>query len=122
MRFIDSLSFFLCPLSKCSETFEVDTLKGHFPHKLNTRENQNYIGDIPSEEMYFARNMKPDDYKDFKVHYNFKKVMMQLTNTKWNFQEEFIKYCTADVVLLSKSVLKYRKLFIEDEILNVDPF
>jgi hypothetical protein len=122
LRFIDSLSFFLCPLAKLSETFEIDTLKGHFPHKFNIAENQNYIGDIPNEDMFFARNMKPDDYKDFKVHHNFKKVLMQLTNTQWNFREEFIKYCIADVVVLAKSVLKFRKLLLGDGILNVDPF
>jgi hypothetical protein len=62
LRFIDSLSFFLCPLAKLSETFEIDTVKGHFPHKFNTAENQNYIGKIPSEEMFYAKNMKPEQY------------------------------------------------------------
>ena len=51
LRFIDSLSFFLCPLAKLSDTFQIDTVKGHFPHKFNILENQNYIGKIPSEDM-----------------------------------------------------------------------
>jgi hypothetical protein len=33
-----------------------------------------------------------------------------------------MKYCEADVVLLAKSVFKFRKLFIEEKCLNVDPF
>ena len=44
LRFIDSLSFFLCPLAKLSETFEIDTVKGHFPHKFNIAENQKQNG------------------------------------------------------------------------------
>ena len=37
-----------------------------------------------------------------------------------NFKEELIKYCRADVVLLSKAVLKFRKLFLET--VDTDPF
>ncbi len=116
LRFIDSLSFFLCPLAKLSDTFEIDTIKGHFPHKFNTAENRNYIGKMPGEEMFFASNMKPESYKEFKEWYD------KTDKTNWNFKDEFIKYCEADVVLLSKAVLKFRRLFVEDSILNIDPF
>ena len=43
------------PLKKLSETYKIDTLKGHFPHPFNTRQNQNYIGRIPSESMFGAK-------------------------------------------------------------------
>ena len=38
----------------------------------------------------------------------------------WNFRKEMKKYCVMDVVLLSKCILKFRKLFIDS--LDVDPF
>ena len=116
LRFVDSLSFFLCPLAKLSETFEIDTVKGHFPHKFNIAENQNYIGEMPSEEMFFAKNMMPKSYTEFKEWYD------KTDKSNWNFREEFLKYCIADVVVLAKSVLKFRKLFVEDIKLNIDPF
>ena len=117
LRFVDSLSFFLCPLSKLSDTFEIDTIKGHFPHKFNTEENQNYIGPIPDEDAFFAKNMKPDEYKHFKVWYDGVDK-----DAPWDFKQEFIKYCDADVVLLAKSVLKFRSLFVNNDQLNIDPF
>ena len=40
--------------------------------------------------------------------------------TDWNFKLEFIKYCRADVELLSKTVLCFRKLFKTS--LDTDPF
>ena len=44
----------------------------------------------------------------------------QLAITDWNFKDELIKYCRADVELLSKTILKCRKMFKEN--LDTDPF
>ena len=60
--------------------------------------------------------MKEEEYKlEFKPWYN-----AQLKFTNWNFAEEMKKYCRADVELLSKTVLKFRSMFIEN--LDTDPF
>ena len=53
LRFIDSLSFFLCPLAKLSETFEIDSVKGHFLHKFNIADNQHFILNMPPENEYY---------------------------------------------------------------------
>ncbi len=53
--------------------------------------------------------------KDFKQWYETQK-----DRTNWNFKDEMKKYCEADVVLLAKTVLKFRKLFLDS--LDVDPF
>jgi hypothetical protein len=116
IRFVDTLNFFQCRLKDLSKTYSIDTLKGHFPHHFNTPENQNYIGCIPAEEHFGTFTMSPDDYKkDFLPWYK-----EQANVTDWNFKEELIKYCRADVELLSKAVLKFSKLFLEK--LDVDPF
>ena len=39
-------------LAALSETFNINTLKGYFPHKFNTLENQKYKGPIPAREYY----------------------------------------------------------------------
>jgi hypothetical protein len=58
-RFIDSLSFTLCALRDFPKTFDLAELtKGHFPHKFNKPENQNYIGSYPEPEYYGYESMK----------------------------------------------------------------
>ena len=71
---------------------------------------------MPSEEMFFAKNMMPKQYDEFKEWYD------KIDKYNRNFKEEFIKYCIADVVVLANSVLNFRKLFVEDFKLNIDPF
>ena len=53
--------------------------------------------------------------KDFLPWYKQQKDIIN-----WSFKNEMVKYCRADVELLSKAVLKFRKLFLES--LDVDPF
>ena len=107
IRFIDSYHFFLQPLTDLSNTYNIDTLKGHFPHLFNRPENQNYIGNIPAEEMFGVKNMSPTHYtNDFKPWYETQKNI-----TDWNFKKEMVTYCRADVELLSKTILKFRKMY-----------
>ena len=104
LTFKDSLNLFLSPLAALSKTYGIDTVKGFFPHHFNTIENQNYIGNIPSEEQFGVKNMDPEIYKKIPWYESVK-------NEAWNFKEEFVKYCVADVVLLAKAVLKFRVFF-----------
>ena len=95
---------FLEPLKNLSSTYNIDTLKGFFPHFFNTEENQSCVGKVPSEAMYGVRNMDSDTYKnEFKPWYN---NMVAQNNNDWDFRAEMIKYCRADVELLSKAVLR----------------
>ena len=89
LRFVDSCSFFLEPLRKISKTYDIDTVKGHFPHH-NKPENQKYIGCIPCEEDYGVRNFTPEDYEeDFKPWHAKQKHI-----TNWSFKDEMVKYCS----------------------------
>ena len=38
LRFVDTYKFFLSPLHKLSETYDIDTVKGFVPHRFNTPE------------------------------------------------------------------------------------
>ena len=74
--------------------------------------------------------MMPDDYekneyeKDgitIKSKSGFKPWHESQQNiTNWSFKSEMVKYCRADVELLSKTVLKFRKMFKDN--LDTDPF
>ena len=59
--------------------------------------------------------MTTGDYKDFNIWYK-----EQENITDWSFKNEMVKYCRADVELLSKAVLTFRKLFKDN--LDIDPF
>ena len=59
VRFIDSLSFLLKPLSKLPKMFGLTELKkGYFPYTFCTPENMNYDGPFPSENYYDPTSMK----------------------------------------------------------------
>ena len=53
LTFKDSLRFLPFHLANFRSTFGIQELaKGFFPHKFNTRENQDYEGPMPPAEMY----------------------------------------------------------------------
>ena len=76
------------------------------------------MGKIPSHKDFGAHNMAHstdnDDYSEFVKWYETVK------NDEWDFKKEFHKYCEADVELLSKAVLEFRKLC--RGLVDVDPW
>ena len=58
--------------------------------------------------------MTRDKYNDFRKWYDVTKGEL------YNFKHEMVKYCRADVELLGKAVLQFRRLFKAG--LDVDPF
>ena len=116
IRFVDTLNFFNEGLRKLPAIFGIkETVKGYFPHHFNTVENQNYIGVIPDIKYFGVDNMKVEDILVFNEWYN-----EQINIKNWSFKDEMIKYCRADVEVLSRSVLAFRKDFYDN--LNIDPF
>ena len=65
IRFIDSLSFIAIPLSKFSQTFQLDWPKGDFPHLFNHPDNEDYEGPLPDPEKYGVNNMMPKAREEF---------------------------------------------------------
>ena len=56
----------------------------------------------------------PDNYKEFHEWHK-----QQLHITDWNFIEELITCCLAEIELLSKAVLSFRKSYtLQNEILT----
>ena len=116
IRFVDTLNFFNEGLRKLPAIFGIkETVKGYFPHHFNTVENQNYIGVIPDIKYFGDNNMKVEELPDFNKWY-----IEQANIKNWSFKDEMIKYCRADVEVLSRAVLAFRKDFYEN--LNIDPF
>ena len=97
VRFIDSLSFFLLPLSALPKAFGFENimLKGYFPYEFNTHENRNYIGILPSKEFFGYHKMNPTSKITFDLWYNTR------IDQTFNLQAEMEMYCLNDVEILT---------------------
>jgi hypothetical protein len=117
VKMVDSLSFFLQPLSSLPKAFglDVNIEKGTFPHLFNTRDHWEYNGEIPDIEFYSPDYMKKDVYEKFEKWYKEQKEK----NVKFNFKEELIRYCKNDVEILSLCLMKFRDEF--KKITQLDP-
>ncbi|XP_065204306.1 uncharacterized protein LOC135834370 [Planococcus citri] len=116
IEFKDSLNFFHTRLAALPDMFGIeDAEKGYFPHYFNTLPNQNYCGSIPEAKYYGMDEMGLKERKKFEEWYNDQKSK----NVTFNFQEEIQKYCIADVNVLRKSCIKFRKLFYD--LMGIDP-
>ena len=115
IRFIDSISFTMQPLKSFPKTFGLKELaKGYFPHKFNTHENQNYVGEYPSKEMYGYNEMIEKDKKEFDDWYK------TIKSEQFDFKKEMYKYCKSDVDILRRGCQELRRLFLE--VASIDPF
>lgn len=86
--------------------------KGHFPHKFNTQENQNYVGPIPGIEFF-----SPETIKLGEGDKKFQKVLQlqewhSSQTGEWDFQKELVKYCDSDVRGLAALLKVYMEVGI----------
>lgn len=115
IRFVDSLSFFLMPLSAFSKTFGVpEVRKGFFPHMFNTPTTQNYIGAWPDATYYTPACMPVKKRNEFYDWY------VQQSDKIFDFRQEIMSYCVSDVELLRKGCMVFRDQFMQEHAL--DPF
>lgn len=88
-------------------------MRGMFPHKFNTEENQDHVGKIP-EASFFSPELMSEKKKDkFFKWYEENKI------NKWNLKEELIKYCCNDVMILGVCMMQFRTLM--ERITGLDP-
>jgi hypothetical protein len=108
IRFIDSLCFLMMPLQKFSATFGLETQKGYYPHFFNTRANENYVGDVPTKDMFGYSSMTKGAKKKFDAWY-----AERLTEGPWDNAKELLYYCRKDVELLREGCLKFRSIVMD---------
>ena len=86
-QYIDILNFFQCPLKTLSETFNISTKKGAFPHLFNTVKSRYYKGEFPAIEYVNPKPIKLIDkdgyinekaYKEYVKWYNENKKTINL--------------------------------------------
>ena len=92
-------------LVKTSAALNLSTVeKGHFPHKFNKQENNNYLTPI---NITMAETMSDKDKAEFDKWYN------DVADGVFDFQKELYNYDRNDVVLLREACVEYRTEFIE---------
>jgi hypothetical protein len=69
MTFIDSISFMPCSLRKLPEEFRITSAESWYPHYFNTKENMNYVGEIPDVSYYGADAMSAKERAEFLAWY-----------------------------------------------------
>ena len=118
IEFIDSINHFGGALEDAPNMWGLDTAmvrKGYYPYYFNTYNNRDYVGELPSKEM-FGYNFKKDKWrKSFDRWYNEAKE----NNYVWRHNEETKLYCENDVEILLECCNAYSKLGYEKT--GIDP-
>ena len=112
--FKDSFNFIPMALSKFSKTFGLSEEKGYFPYLFNTQEHENYVGPWPDAKFYHPETMNAKQTNDFDAWY------AEQGGKIFDMEKEMKKYCVADVDLLRKGCLTFRRIF--HSMNDVDPF
>ena len=117
IRFIDSYNFMPMALAKLPKALNIPELsKGYWPHLFNTWENQNVeLPNLPDMSFYNPDGMKPEQREEFLEWYNANRM------NKFNFREEILKYCRSDVDILRKACLRFRQMFLEMTVSEMNP-
>ena len=116
IRFVDSVNFLASRLEDFPKTFGIKELKkGFYPHLFNTAENYEYIGDMPPRKDFCCNSFNEDKRKEFLIWYKNKIDNKYI----WNNKKELLDYCISDVDILRRSMMIFRKLYID--IADIDP-
>src|SRR5271170_1878224 len=116
VKFADSFKFIPMALSKIPSAFDLEDLKkGDFPHMFNTKENWNYIGPMPDFKYYGADSKSAKDKEKLYRWW----LEQRESGYVFDFKKEIRTYCESDVEILEQGCLKFRELFMRDD---VDPF
>ncbi|EGT57508.1 hypothetical protein CAEBREN_22926 [Caenorhabditis brenneri] len=103
LHFLDSLKFLPMRLAQLPGAFELSTeSKGHFPYMFNHPGNYgSQLATLPPIEYYEPQYMGVKQRKEFEEWYAANK------DTRFNFDEEIVRYCKNDVDILTEALVKF---------------
>lgn len=107
--FRDSMLHLQGSLASLAKNFNLQMMKGYFPHLFNVEGNYDYVGDIPNERFFdlvFSAK-KESDVNAFREWYDERK------QRPWCFKEELIKYCKNDVEILAQIMKLFHDICID---------
>jgi hypothetical protein len=115
----DFIVFMPYSLKMIADSFRLPIQKGDFPHKFNNGENDQYLGALPSFDMYSPNDSRSSkDLSDLQAWYTEQQMvyctceclsfLCNCGRKKWEFQEEIKKYCWMDTDILASAIQKFR--------------
>lgn len=123
IHFKDFFVFMPYSLKQIAKSFQLSIQKGDFPHLFNNGLNDQYLGPLPSLEMYSPNQLKSvSDQEEVKEWYLEQTEVYctcaidypcVCTKKKWSFQEEIQKYCWLDTDILAESIAIFRREHIK---------
>jgi DNA polymerase type B, organellar and viral len=118
IKFIDSLNFFGCSLSKLPKMFGIQDLeKGYYPHLWNTKANETAAPALlPAKDFFLPKSMSEKDRIDFEIWHD----TLSSQNFIFDNFRELVKYCINDVFILMQACDKFSTLF--KQLSNFDVF
>ena len=114
LKFKDSLNFFYAPLSALSKMFELEEVKGFFPHKFNTRQNAGYVGPLPPAEYFAPDFMSVKGRAAFRTWY----AEQEAKGEPYDLEKIKGEYCESDVKVLAGACLKFVDITLERSHIN----
>ena len=106
----DSYRYFQTALKNLPKPFGLTCVKGYFPHKFNTFENEDYDGDLPEQSYFGVDFMKEKDFKEFDVWWKQRDSDIRRgVCPTWNLKRELLLYCRDDVKILREAWLKFEE-------------
>ena len=112
--FRDSYLFIPIPLSAFSKTFSIlEWKKGHFPHLMSTRENQDFVGqpgEFPALRLFGAERMSKPKFDEFAEWHADMRLQYFEQGLRYDYSKELLEYCVSDVKVLKYGVLKFKSL------------
>ena len=103
IKVLDSHKFLPMPLADFTKTFDLTTKKGYFPFKFITKANEDYKGPTPDVKFYAPESMKAPARRNFLEWYKDQQ------GRHFDFKEQILEYCDADVQLLMRGILNFEK-------------
>lgn len=109
--FRDSLFHLTMSLSSLAKAFNLQILKGYFPHVFSTLENLEYAGPIPDKKYFDMRySRSQQEIEDFHSWHD----EWSTSNRIWNYREQRKLYCINDVEILKEVAMQYHYGIIEN--------
>jgi len=109
---LDSYRFFQTALANLPKAFNLKELeKGHFPHKFNVLENEDYWGSLPDISYFSPEFMKEAAFEKFDTWWQ--EENRKITDGEcgpWVLRDELLKYCRDDVRILREAWLRFETL------------
>jgi hypothetical protein len=110
IRCIDTIHFLPMPLACMKDSLNITTAekKGFPPYMLWSYDNINEkYTQLPSQHYFNTRNMTKEKHTEFKTWYEKNK------NKHYCMKKEVILYCQNDVAILTESMIKFKKIFMQ---------